>query len=604
MRDLRLCLFTGDDPVYRFCGTDLRGRQAVPIEALEGVLRSTGTGSRPLLTIAGSDPLEHPEFPRLLRLARELGFDRLALLTDGWGLARPAAVELLRGHAFEALLVVFPSAERAEYGRLMGGSRRFEPCRRGVEAAVAGGLATSVVVPLARAGVRAWDAFLGWLARTGVRGVLGCVPRVERVPPATRGSLLRYREASRELGAVFNLARQNRLAIGVHERQGIPPCADDGTLAPFGDVFNQRARHQRAHPEEACVRVAACAACDLRVACRGVDEPYVEAFGQAEFEPVPLRVANAWNTKPLGLAAAAEYRRVSPFVSSGATRRSVLRVNGNCNMGCSFCFADLSLPNVPEADLLAEIARLARGGTTHLVLSGGEPSLHPSLPVLISAARTLGIAEVELQTNGVMFASVGAVERVVGSGLTISCVSLHSHRAERSDELTKLPGAFERTLAGIRNFRASGVWTRVAHVINRMNYREMPEFAGFLRREFPDGKLDICFSLAQEISSQASTWMLPSFTEIRPFVREALDFCRSHDIAFSGLIGQGGYPPCMLDGELGYYRDVLDQVHRDERAGTDFLKAERCGRCSFDAECLGVRRSYVETYGEEEIRPF
>src|SRR4029453_15628012 len=70
------------------------------------------------------------------------------------------------------------------------------------------------------------------------------------------------------------------------------------------------------------------------------------------------------------------------------------------------------------------------------------------------------------------------------------------------------------------------------------------------------------------------------------------------------MIGQGGYPPCMLDGELRYYADVIDKVFKSEDASQQFYKPEKCKECSFDAYCLGPRRSYVEHYGDAEIKPF
>ena len=98
--------------------------------------------------------------------------------------------------------------------------------------------------------------------------------------------------------------------------------------------------------------------------------------------------------------------------------------------------------------------------------------------------------------------------------------------------------------------------------------------------------------------------MIPTFSEIKPYVCEALDFCLETGVGFGGMIGQGGYPPCMLDGDLRYYRNVLDKVFRSEDSSEQFYKSEKCKECSFDSYCLGPRRSYVEHYGDAEIRPF
>jgi hypothetical protein len=87
-------------------------------------------------------------------------------------------------------------------------------------------------------------------------------------------------------------------------------------------------------------------------------------------------------------------------------------------------------------------------------------------------------------------------------------------------------------------------------------------------------------------------------------VREALDYCLENDIGFGGMLGQGGYPPCMLDGEMKYYERVLGHIYRSGDHSAQFHKAERCRECSFDAHCVGVRKAYVECYGDAELKPF
>jgi hypothetical protein len=87
-------------------------------------------------------------------------------------------------------------------------------------------------------------------------------------------------------------------------------------------------------------------------------------------------------------------------------------------------------------------------------------------------------------------------------------------------------------------------------------------------------------------------------------VREALDICLANDIGFGGMIGQGGYPPCMLDGKLEYYTRAYEHLYISDDWQDQFYKAPRCKECAFDAHCIGVRKAYVETYGDAEIRPF
>lgn len=602
MRSVRITVFQQDDPLYRFCNRrGAGGRDAVPwselISQVEGLSEDTS------VTFAGSDPLEHPDFARLLEQCPPQVEGR-KLLTDGFGLAHTAVIDFLERCGVGEVHVVMPTVDPDLWGKLMRSLVRFEACAKGLENAAHSNLSTYVVVPLLRPTLPKLEALLDRLDELPINGVLVAVPEMERVPPALRRHLLSYPEASRAMARVFERTRAMRREIGIFERQLIPPCAADQQLDRYGDLFNQRLKHLSTRGAQGIRRITACGTCELASSCPGVDDAYVQTRGQREFRPITVAEANGWYTKPINRLEEIQYTRVSPFESQHTGKRGLLRINGHCNMGCSFCFVDLSHPDVPEERLLAEVDRLAHSGVTHLVLSGGEPSLHPGLARLIARAREHGITDVEVQTNGVKFSRREYTERITAAGLTTACVSLHSSDAAESDAITKQPRAFAKTVQAMHTFRELGVWTRVSHVINKLNYEDVPRFVRWLRAEFPEGMLDICFARAQEISSQSSPWILPSFEEIKPHVKDALDFCLDNDITFSGLIGQGGYPPCMLDGDLRYYENAMDQIHRDAGGARDFVKADRCSQCSFDQHCVGVRRAYVRRHGDEEMRPF
>ncbi|MER7500513.1 radical SAM protein [Nonomuraea pusilla] len=81
-----------------------------------------------------------------------------------------------------------------------------------------------------------------------------------------------------------------------------------------------------------------------------------------------------------------------------------------CNLRCPTCFADSS-PDlsgvVPVRDVLANVdQRLARenGRLDVLMLSGGEPTLHPELPELLAELGRRPITRILVNTNGVLIA--------------------------------------------------------------------------------------------------------------------------------------------------------------------------------------------------------
>jgi len=71
-----------------------------------------------------------------------------------------------------------------------------------------------------------------------------------------------------------------------------------------------------------------------------------------------------------------------------------------CNLSCTYCNEfDSTSPPVPLEEMLKRVGLLGRLGATVIVLSGGEPTLHPGLGAIVRAIRQQG-ALAGLITNG------------------------------------------------------------------------------------------------------------------------------------------------------------------------------------------------------------
>lgn len=603
----RLELFHGDPLTRRFerpAGTN--GGRPVPTGRLLAQLDELDPDSCQRLVLAGGNPQDHPGFAQVLGRVRERGLPAVGVVCEARALSGSDSAERLRDCGVEHLVLVLGGVRRRVHETVMRDPGGYEAAMLGLERAARSGLRVYVEMPLIRLNARdAAPLARHAIDRARVTGFLLALPAVGSVPPGLRPALLRFREAAAVASGVFELCRRGGLEYGFAEGPGVTPCAT-AELDAFATLFHERIRRLRRQSAR-LVRIDACAACSLEGACGGIEPAYVEYFGQQEFSPVPIERSMAWRLKRINRLEEHDYKNVSAFDNDSGNRgRSLVRINGHCQMACSFCFVDRTVPDFDAGELEREIARLAEQQTDHLVLSGGEPTLHPELPRLIAYGRNLGFRTVEIQTNGVKLRDAGYAQALVDAGLNKATVSLHSVQASHSDEITKLPGAFSKTVEGIRNLRSIGIAAQIAHVVTKANYRELPDTVGFLREVFPEGAghLSVCLAIAQGISDLVYSWVIPTFTEIKPFVRAALDYCLETNIGFGGMIGQGGYPPCMLDGELKYYRSNFGNVYRSGDHDRQFYKAPRCSQCSFDAYCIGVRRDYVECFGSDEIKPF
>src|SRR5262249_52950383 len=155
------------------------------------------------------------------------------------------------------------------------------------------------------------------------------------------------------------------------------------------------------------------------------------------------------------------------------------------------------LPQIEHDLVVKEITEAAERRAV-LDLSGGEPTLNPRLPEYIALATSLGVPELELQTNAVKMADPEYARALHDAGLRQAFVSLHRLTAKGSDRAPAAPGTFEKTVAGVRTLRALGVAVRLNFVLCGYNVEELARFPDYVSREIhgslPGPRPDINFS--------------------------------------------------------------------------------------------------------------
>lgn len=590
-----------------------RGSSALPGDELLAAAARLRPDPRGQVVLSGGSPLEHPQFWPVIERLRADRHSNLHLETDGPPLALPGAVERLLAAGVRRFSVFAGAVTAATHERLYRQPGSLEAWLEGLrtllEYPLPEGVKVYVILPVLRSNREELGPFLDWMFGLSAKpaGVLLDLPRIEQVPQALRQEVLSGPESAALAEDLFTRLRYKRVEYGFALKRGISPCTAEGKLNGYGTVFHDRITWYKHAREKSVQRVAACESCVLSHACEGLETAYAQTFGEEHCRPVDLDTALGWQLRAMNSLDSIDYHQISAFNNEiRKNDMSLVRVNGHCNMACSFCFVDRTVGDTPVATILAEIQRFWDEGTRHLIISGGEPTLHPQLPEIIAGAREIGLRSIEMQSNGVRCADEDYARSLAEAGLTLVTISLHSIDAERSDSITRLPRAHGKTLQAMHNFRKLGVRTQIACVITKLNYPGLPEYIRHLRQEFPEhgGHLSICFAIAQGISDLVFEWVIPRFSDIRPYFQETLDYCLETGVGFGGLIGQGGYPPCMLGGDLRYYLPVMDKNYRSEDHTEQFYKAPRCQECSFNPYCVGVRRAYIEAYGDAEISPF
>lgn len=125
-----------------------------------------------------------------------------------------------------------------------------------------------------------------------------------------------------------------------------------------------------------------------------------------------------------------------------------IQVSRICNQHCLFCSNPDNERTISLVDARKQLDCLVENGYFGVILTGGEPTLHPDLPAIVNLARDSGL-HVRMITNGQKTAEAGVLEKLVEAGLQHLHVSVHSARPDVQAYLTSNEDSWrniERTL--------------------------------------------------------------------------------------------------------------------------------------------------------------
>lgn len=162
-------------------------------------------------------------------------------------------------------------------------------------------------------------------------------------------------------------------------------------------------------------------------------------------------------------------------------RCAKIKVTARCNLKCAFC--DYWRMREPDELSTDEYRRLldqfAEAGCVKVHFSGGEATLRKDIFELLAHCAGLGM-KANMTTNGTTLTPERAA-RVVAAGTHSVSLSLDGPDAKSHDALRGVPGAFEKTVRGIRLLAKarekarSKMKLRLNTVLTRHNFRRLPE---------------------------------------------------------------------------------------------------------------------------------
>ena len=201
-------------------------------------------------------------------------------------------------------------------------------------------------------------------------------------------------------------------------------------------------------------------------------------------EPVsPTPVPQAQRAKASPLSRARDTLRL--VFQAGGPGFCQFALNNACNANCGFCnFARDRLPKqhwkfVSLQQATDSLDILYREGIRYLVLTGGEPTLHPNLVEIVRYATDLGMA-VMLVTNAGLL-SAKKIHKLHAAGLSSFIISVDAASEKRHEENRGLPKVCEKIRHANALISRLKMHATASITMSRLvDYDALPEFLGSL----------------------------------------------------------------------------------------------------------------------------
>ena len=231
-----------------------------------------------------------------------------------------------------------------------------------------------------------------------------------------------------------------------------------------------------------------------------------------------------------------------------------------------------------------------------LTLGGGEPTVHEGFFEFLKEVRERrpDLGMIHVLTNGRRFSDKEFISGFEDSMEPLKfSVSMYGHTPGIHDSITRVDGSFEETVEGLKNILSEGYEADLKFIINRKNFKYIPEMLKFADKNF-EGVKDTVLVMPRYVGR---AWrnreeIKVSFGKVVPYIEMAYEFFDT-DFEVYHL------PPCMLKKEV---REVaMTGITKYEADGIRFL--DRCDDCALRDRCPGIWETYLMLFPDFRPRP-
>lgn len=296
-----------------------------------------------------------------------------------------------------------------------------------------------------------------------------------------------------------------------------------------------------------------------------------------------------------------------------------------CNQKCSFCpctAEERHYPIPPVNNLKETVINMKKRGIDSLIVSGGEPTLHPEFVDFIGFLCSEGL-RVTILSNSERFSDQAFVTDFsyhADPGLVEVITTLHSHNPSEHETINGSPGSFERSVNGLLKLADNGYHITVKHCITKLNCRDLKVFYEYVDDRFPEAAdIQMCSIDYCGLTEDNKYDYMVVFPELEPFFEEMFD-------SYIERVERGNkrhmycinMPLCSMD---PYYWDFVAPKNQPysnyssptengksnmEKGSGEFIGTfgKGCQVCKAEPLCAGTYRTAFEYFGDRIILPY
>jgi len=176
--------------------------------------------------------------------------------------------------------------------------------------------------------------------------------------------------------------------------------------------------------------------------------------------------------------------KIKPHKPPFKLKEVKLELTRRCNLDCVHCSSE-ARPDSSEEMSLEKALKLASEmrelGVGEIAFTGGEPLLWKGITQL-AAECARSKAALVLYTSGNVNGFRDTLAELLSHGLSRVVLSLFAGSADRHDEVTRIPGSFEKTISAATEACALNLETEFHFVPMRRNYAELPSVVAVANR--------------------------------------------------------------------------------------------------------------------------